>query len=147
MTFPAAHIVFTWIGQPALSLPVYGELFDGVKPEIAGESPYLSAKAAGIEFALYSDHRVRAVFLYAGGVEDNAQYVGALPAELSFASSRADVRAALGNPVFSIEAGGVGIMAIDYSADRYEDAAHYLRFEYAPGDASIRMVTAGLCED
>ncbi len=147
MNFPSAHIAFTWIGQPALMLPVYGELFDGAKPVIAGESPYLSNKAAGIEFALYPDHRVRAVFLYAADVEDNAQYAGALPADLSFASSRVDVRAVLGDPVFSGEAGGVGLMAIDHSFDRYEDGTHYLRFEYAPGDTSIRMVTAGLCED
>jgi hypothetical protein len=145
--FSPSHIAFSWIDQPALLLPVYAQQFGGARVEIAGESPYLSAKAAGISFALHPDHSVRAVFLYAQGVEDFAQYGAPLPGDLSFATSRTHVRAALGDPVFSGEAGGVGLMAIDHSFDRYEDGAYYLRFEYMSGDAPIRLVTIGACDD
>jgi hypothetical protein len=138
------HPALTWIGQPALSLPVYAQLFDGAAVEIMGASPYLNAKAAGISFALHPDHSVRAVFLYAAGVEDFAQYAAdPLPAGLSFSSTRADVRAVLGAPAMSADAGGVGLMAIDFAFDRFEDGARYLRFEYWPDDAGARLVTVG----
>jgi hypothetical protein len=140
-----SHLAFTWLGQDALSLPVYAEWFDGVAIEIMGESPYLNAKAAGISFSLNADHRVRAVFLYGEGVEGFAPYVDALPAGLSLSNSRADVCNVLGEAVMSANPGGVGLMAIDFSFDRYESGDHYLRFEYVPGDAAIRLVTIGLC--
>ncbi len=145
MTFAPNHEIFSWIGQPALDLPVYAERFEGAEIEIAGESPYLYGRAAGIQFALNPDHSVRAAFLHAEGVEDFAQYAGALPGNISFSNTRADVRAAIGEPVFSGEAGGVGLMAIEHSFDRFESGCHYLRFEYRAGDASIRLVTAGSC--
>jgi hypothetical protein len=145
--FSPSHIAFSWINQPALSLPIYAQQFGGARVEIAGESPYLSAKAAGISFALHPDHRVRAVFLYAQGVEDFAQYGAPLPGDLSFAASRADVRKAFGEPVLSGEAGGTEIFAIEHSFDRYEEGPYYLRFEYMPGDAAIRLATIGFCDD
>jgi hypothetical protein len=147
MTFPPPHEAFDWIGQPALDLPVYKRLFNGAKPVIAGESPYLSAKENGVEFALRPDHTVRAAFFYSQGVEDYAQYQGPLPSDLSFGKNRADVRSALGEPAMSGEAGGTGIFALDHSFDRYEDGVHYLRFEYQTGDAAIRLITIGLCDD
>jgi hypothetical protein len=146
MTFPSNHEIFSWIGQPALDLPVYAERFEGAEIEIGGESPYLYGKAVGIQFALNRDHTVRAAFLHAEGVEDFAQYPGTLPGGLSFTSSRADVRAALGEPVFNGDAGGVGLMAIEHSFDRFEEGPHYLRFEYLAGNMSIRMVTVGPCD-
>jgi hypothetical protein len=117
-----------------------------------GESPYLNAKGAGVSFALfgYDDPAaavVRAVFLYAQGVEGFEQYAAdPLPAGLSFASRRADVRrSSLGQLVQSGDAGGVGFMAIEFAFDRFEADGQYLRFEYHPGDGSIRLVTIGLC--
>jgi hypothetical protein len=145
MNFPSSYIAFAWINQLAPSLPVYAELFNGAEVQIMGESPYLNAKAAGISFALTPDQLVQSVFLYADGIEDFAQYTQPLPAELSFNSSRSEVRLALGEPVFSAEVGGVGLMAIEHSFDRFEDDVHYIRFEYMPGDLAIRIVTLGLC--
>jgi hypothetical protein len=147
MSFSTDSQVFAWIGRPARGLNVYAEVFGEAAVEIMGESPYLNARTAGISFALTTRHDVQTVFLYADGIEDFAQYAGALPACLSFGSSRNDVRAAMGDPVMSADAGGVGLMAIDYAFDRFEDGKYYLRFEYAPGDTAIRLVTFGLCAD
>jgi hypothetical protein len=138
------HPAFAWLGQPALTLPVYAELFAGATPQIMGESPYLNAKPAGISFALNRDHSVQSIFLYAEGVEGFAQYsAGDLPGDVSYKSTRAAVRAALGEPAMSAEAGGVGLMAIEFAFDRFEDGVHYVRFEYWPDDAGIRLVTIG----
>jgi hypothetical protein len=142
-----AHPGFAWLQRPALGLEVYVQLFDAAPVVTMGESPFLNAKSAGISFALHADHSVRAVFLYAQGVEAFAQYAGPLPAGLSFASCRADVRAALGEPAMAMDAGGVGLMAIEHGFDRYEHQGQYVRFEYLPDNGTVRLVTLGTCED
>ena len=116
----------------------------GAKGIIMGESPYLDAKKAGIELALNADHTVKAVHLYAQGIEDFAAYADPLPAGLSLMSNRADVRATLGEPAMAMDANGVGLMAIEFAFDRYEMVEHYLRFEYLKGEAAIRLETIGM---
>jgi hypothetical protein len=135
--------LLSWIGQKDEAIDGYAKTFKGLKPETMGESLYLNARKAGIALALTKRRAVLTIFLYAQGVEDFEEYNGALPADLFFGSSRADVRAALGEPTFSGEAGGTGTFAIEHSFDRFEDGAHYIRFEYFSADASIRMVTLG----
>lgn len=141
------HPAFAWLGKDALSLPIYAERFDGAAITNMGESPYLNMKTAGIELALNPYHTVRAVHLYAKGVEEFDAYADDLPAGLTLASSRAYARAALGEPTMSMEAGGVGLMAIEFAFDRFETGDHYLRVEYRPGEAGIRLVTIGSCSD
>jgi hypothetical protein len=141
------HSVFSWIGQPALGLEVYHARFAGAMPVIMGESPFLNSKAAGISFALTKKHSVKAVFLYAQSVEDFDQYADVLPAGLTFSSTRNDVLATIGPAVYSADAGGAGIMAIEHSFDRYENGSHYLRFEYFANNAAIRLVTVGSVAD
>lgn len=138
--------LFGWIEQRYDAIDDYVRLFKSAKPEIMGESPYLQGKEAGIAFALTRDHHIRAIFLYAQGVEGFAQYAGALPAARSFSSTRADVRAALGMPAMAVEAGGSGVFAIEHSFDRFEANGFYARFEYIAGHAGVRLVTLGKIE-
>ena len=49
-------------------------------------------------------------------------------------------------PQFSGEAGGEGIMAIEFSFDRYESESTYVRFEYLDNDAALRMITLGVIQ-
>jgi hypothetical protein len=141
------HAAFGWIGEPALQLEIYHSSFAGAKPVIMGESPYLNAKPAGMSFALTKKHAVKAVFLYASSIEGFEQYAGGLPVGLTFSSTRDDVKSKIGEAVFSGEAGGIGLMAIEHSFDRFEHGSHYLRFEYMPGNGSIRLVTIGSVDD
>lgn len=53
------------------------------------------------------------------------------------------VRKALGVPSFSGEVSGIGLMAIDFSFDRYESDANYIHFEYINNDSKTRLVTIG----
>ncbi|MGL5863577.1 MAG: hypothetical protein ACRCY9_20245 [Phycicoccus sp.] len=138
-----SHPAFGWVGEPALALDVYQRLFDGAEPEISGESPYLSAPAAGVSFALYDDHTVRAVFLYARGVEGFGQFDEALPAGLSFEATREHVRATLDSPAMGGDASGIGVMAIKFPFDRFESGDRYLRFEFRSATGPIRLVTIG----
>ncbi len=141
MTNFANHPAFFWLGEQALSLPIYAERFDGAAIAVMGESPYLDAKQAGIELALSTDHTVNAVHLYAQSVEDFTAYADALPGGLSLSNSRADVRSILGEPAMQMDPGGIGLMAIEFAFDRYEADDHYMRVEYMKGEAAIRLIT------
>jgi hypothetical protein len=147
MNLPIEHPATVWLRADPFSLPIYAECFDGVAAEIMGESPYLNGRSAGISLALTRDHTIKTVYLYSEGYEGFSEYTGGLPAKLSFSSSRSDVRAALGAPVMSGEKGGMGIMAIDFSFDRFEDGVHYLLVRYLPGDKAIQLFIFGLCSD
>lgn len=135
--------IFSYVGQPGLEVDIYSTTFNSAKVEIMGESNYLNARDAGISFALSKKLMVDAIFLYADGVENFRQYQEALPGGLSFDMSRARVHELLGEPSFSGEAGGEGIMAIEFSFDRYESDPHYIRFNYTKNDEQIRLVTIG----
>lgn len=135
--------IFSYLGQLGREVDIYPTTFNSVEVEVMGESNYLNARDAGISFALNKKLKVDAIFLYADGVEDFKQYQEALPGGLSFDMSRAQVRKALGEPSFSGEAGGTGIMAIAFSFDRYESDTDYIRFEYTEKDKQIRLVTMG----
>ena len=145
MTHFTDHLAFSWLGKDPYTLPVYAEKFAGAKAKIMGESPYLDAKQAGISLPLSRKNIVQAVHLYSEGFEGFKAYQGSLPAGLTLASSRADVRAALGEPAMSAEPGGSGIMAIEHSLDRYEAGKYYISFQYLAGDHAIMLVTLGFC--
>jgi hypothetical protein len=136
--------LFGYLGQLWSDVNIYPSVFGSAKPKIAGESKYLNAPDAGISFALTKKLKVESIFLYAKGIENFSQYDDALPGGLSFAQSRKHVRKALGDPVFSGEVGGIGLMAIDFSFDRYESETHYLRVTYAENDVTIRLITLGM---
>lgn len=135
--------IFSYIGQPGREVDIYPTTFNSAEVEVMGESNYLNARDAGISFALSKKLKVDAIFLYADQVEDFQQYQGDLPGGFSFDTSRAQVKKALGEPSFSGEAGGEGIMAIEFSFDRYESDTHYIRFQYTENDTQIRLVTIG----
>jgi hypothetical protein len=135
--------IFSYLGQLGREVDIYPTTFNSVEVEVMGESNYLNARDAGISFALNKQLKIDAIFLYADGVEDFKQYQEDLPGGLSFDMSRAQVRKVLGEPSFSGEAGGTGIMAIKFSFDRYESDTNYIRFEYTEKDKQIRLVTMG----
>jgi hypothetical protein len=136
--------LFSCLGQAYQRADIYPSVFKSSKPQIMGESPYFNAPDEGVSLALEKDDRVKAVFLYAQGVEDFSQYKSPLPGGLAFDTPREVIRSKLGEPAFGGEAGGTGIMAIEHSFDRYESPQYYVRFEYADGDSGIRLVTLGL---
>jgi hypothetical protein len=137
------HPLFTSLGQIGLESDVYTQSFKGEQIEIMGESPYLNARDAGIELCLCKKRKVQAIHLYSGTLEGFCRYEGPYPANLSFGSSRAQIRAALGEPALAMEAGGTGIMAIEHSFDRYENEQFYIRFQYEAGDGAVGLITLG----
>jgi hypothetical protein len=132
------------LGVPFAEAALYRAAMTDAQPVIMGESPYVNVQKAGIALALDRQAKVRTVFLYRQGVEGFAQYAGALPGTLTFDSNRAEVRSLFGTPVLTAEAGGTGIMAIDFAFDRFEAGAFYMRFEYLPDEGGLRLLTLGL---
>jgi hypothetical protein len=144
MISPFTSPLFTILGQKYDAVDIYPTVFRSVKPKTVGEFPYLYANHAGIQLALTKEtFLVEAIFLFAQGVEKNKQYQGEMPAGVPFTATREEVRAMLGQPVMGMDASGEGLMAIEYSFDRYENDAHYFRVEYFE-TGSIRFITLGL---
>jgi hypothetical protein len=135
--------IFGYLGQLWNQVDIYSTTFNSAESEVMGESNYLNARDSGMSFALDKKLKVESIFLYTNGVEGFRQYSGKLPGGISFEMSRIQVRKMLGESSFSGEAGGTGLMAIDFSFDRYESDAYYIRFEYTEKDAHIRLVTIG----
>jgi hypothetical protein len=138
--------LFQYLGQDYKTLAIYKTIFKNQKPEKMGESYYLNSRENGISLGLDKSLAVRSIFLYSDGVEKFKQYQGKLPANLSFTSNQKVVRKQLGEPAMSAEAGGVGIMAIEFAFDRYESKDFYIRFEYHKSSEAIRLITIGEIE-
>jgi hypothetical protein len=143
MTSPFTSPLFAMLGQRYDVVDIYPTLFQSAEPKTNGEFPYLYANHAGIQFALTKKtFLIEAIFLFAQDVEKNSQYQGETPAAISFVATREKVHAVLGEPVMAMDAGGEGLMAIEYSFDRYEDDLHYFRIEYFE-TGGVRMMTLG----
>jgi hypothetical protein len=144
MTSPFTSPLFTMLGQKYDAVDIYPTVFRSVKPNTSCEFPYLYANHAGIQLALTKKtFLIEAIFLFAQDVEKNEQYQGEIPAGIPFTATREEVRAVLGQPVMGMDASGEGLLAIEYSFDRYENDAHYFRVEYYQ-TGGIRLITLGI---
>jgi hypothetical protein len=144
MTDIFQHPLFANLGQVARNSDLYAQLFQGVEIEIMGESPYLNQRDAGVELCLSKKHKIEAIHLYGGKFEDFGRYQGSLHNDISFDTSRIQVHHILGTPAMSMEPGGIGLMAIDFAFDRYEDGQYYVRFQYEAGNDAIQLITLGM---
>jgi hypothetical protein len=142
MTDIFQHPLFANLAQVARNSDLYTQMFQGVGIEIMGESPYLNQR--GVELCLTKKHRIEAIHLYGGKLEDFDRYQGSLHPNINFDTSRIQVHQILGTPAMSMEPGGIGLMAIDFAFDRYENDQYYIRFQYEAGNDAIRLITLGL---
>jgi hypothetical protein len=110
-----------------------------------GSGAYYGAKEAGVEVQQSLDDRstIATIFLkyYVDG-RGWKIFTDEAPCGLKQDMSRAAVLKLLGKPDFSVEKGGMGIMAIANSADKWYDAiGNGIRVEYAEDDNSIKMIS------
>ena len=111
-----------------------------------GIGDYHGNKKLGI--SIYSRYvkternEINSIFLYGKGHKGYEVFAGEIPMGIKFTNSRADVLAILGKPDWSIEKGGVGIMAITNNADKWYTANNEgFRIEYATDDNSISLIS------
>ncbi len=101
-------------------------------------------KEQGIEVRLdLQDNTIQAIFIkfYKDG-KGWAIFSNEAPCGLKQENSRADVIKKLGKPDWSVEKGGIGLMAIANSADKwYDEIGNGLRVEYTEDDMSIKMIS------
>lgn len=71
-----------------------------------------------------------------------AEFTNTAPCGLMKNSSREDVLKLLGKPDWSVEKGGIGLIAVSNSADKwFDEISNGLRVEYAEDDKSIKIIT------
>jgi hypothetical protein len=124
------------LGKP-MAPEMHHEWFDD-KP-LKGE--FIQNKKRGVAVWLDHHQRISVIGLHSKGFEKGAGYAGDLPAGLSWITSREAARSLLGAPESSADAGGVGIMALEFSWDRWAlDTGGFIRVEYIAGDSGIRAI-------
>jgi hypothetical protein len=143
MSRPFQSKLFSFLNQDYKTTSIWKKVFDGAKPEIMGESPYLNARKSGLSFALDKKNRILAIFLYREGYENYSQFPDEIPGGFSFNTTRQEIRDKLGEPAMTAEPGGEGIMAIEFAFDRYESADYYLRFQYCRNATGLQLITLG----
>lgn len=69
-------------------------------------------------------------------------FSGNAPCGILQTMSRTEIIKQLGKPDWSLEKGGIGIMAITNSADKwFDESGNGIRVEYAEDDKSIKMIS------
>lgn len=136
------------VGQPVTaagvqSLIAAGQLESSTEPDLEeGESPrsFLSCPAGGYQLS-HADGYINTLFVFLVPTDEFRAFNGTLTAGLSAASSRSDVKRALGNPERSGEAKTLPILGRKGAFDRYIRGSLRLHFEYTEPDERIRQIT------
>ena len=85
---------------------------------------------------------INGIFLYGKGHKGYESFSDKLPFGIKFSNNRAEIQTILGKPDWSIEKGGVGIMAITNNADKWYTANNEgFRIEYSTDDNSISLIS------
>ena len=115
------------------------------KAKISDDSGAIYAdKEQGIEVRLdLQVNTIETIFIkYYKDGKGWQEFSGKAPCGLSKNSSRANVIKQLGKADWSVEKGGIGLMAITNSADKwYDEIGNGLRVEYAEDDLSIKLIS------
>ncbi len=101
-------------------------------------------KEQGIEVRLdLQDNTIETIFIkYYKDGKGWQEFSGTAPCGLSKNNSRAEVLKQLGKADWSVEKGGIGLMAIANSADKwFDDIGNGIRVEYAEDDLTIKLIS------
>ena len=116
--------------------------FGLVRDEMSG-TPYWESDANGIAFEV-EDGTIDTVFLFGNGKDGFETYSAGLVAGLTFASSRADVRAALGEPVQSEGPQHLATDVHNGGWDKFAIDRYFFHFTYAARDGVLELLTMTL---
>jgi hypothetical protein len=136
------------VGQPVIADGVQSvvstdQLESSTEPDLEeGESPrsYLSSPGGGYALS-HTDGRVNTLFVFLVATDAYQPFRGALPAGLSAASTRADVRRALGKPERYGEPQVLSGLGRKGAWDRYDRGSLCLHFEYTETGERVRQIT------
>ena len=109
-----------------------------------GSGAIYADKEQGIEIRLdLQDNTIETIFIkYYKDGKGWQEFSGKAPFSLSKNSSRVDAIKQLGKAEWSVEKGGVGLMAIANSADKwFDEVGNGLRVEYTEDDLSIKLIS------
>ena len=101
-------------------------------------------KEQGIEVRLdLQDNTIETIFIkYYKDGKAWQEFSGKAPCGLSKNTSRADAIKQLGKADWSLEKGGIGLMAIANSADKwFDEIGNGIRLEYAEDDLTIKLIS------
>ena len=112
------------------------------KRNSGGDRIYFQNLSLGIEVMTDAKDKLNTIFFYGKKQGKFKPFVGELPCDLTFEMSRPQTRLLMGEPIRSGEKGGLGILAIERSWDKWEnEIGQAIRVEYTEDDTGIFMIT------
>lgn len=125
------------IGKP-LNAPQVEQLVRAydLRVKVDDRRAYLESERHGLAL-LTEDGLVHTIFLYGGGKDDFARYLGTLPDGLSFDWTKSEVRSRLGTPEQSPD---LAAPLVDIDWDRFEFSPWYLHFTYHTTTETIALL-------
>lgn len=120
------------------------EIFQGVvmpEPELIGDESYVELLGLGVSMVLPDGETIATVQLHGEGNEGYSRFSGEIPAGISFAMSRDQVRNLLGFPVQSGDGGHVVLLGHRPAWDAYKIDEQRLHIEYSDDNESIGLIT------
>jgi hypothetical protein len=108
----------------------------------SGNSVYFQNPSLGVEVITDVKDKLNTIFLYGRKEGKFKPFTGEIPFGLTFGISQSQTRDIMGEPSRSGEKGGVGIMAIERSWDKWENhIGQAIRVEYTEDEKGIFQVT------
>lgn len=111
------------------------------EPELIDDESYVELLGLGVSMVLPDGETIAAVQLHSENHEGYSQFSGEIPAGISFAMNRGQVRNLLGLPVQSGGGGNVVLLGPRPAWDAYKIDEYRLHVEYADDNNSIRLIT------
>jgi hypothetical protein len=133
----STSLFFNYLGKNITETDIIKQWTLG-KPEKSDDRNFYKNHPLGIELYTNVKGMIKAIWLYGIKEKKIKPFTGSLPFGVTFAMSRKESRKLLGEPKYSGEKGGLGIMAVERNWDKWQnEKGQSLRLEYAVDDNSI----------
>ena len=131
----SAQAMLRWLG------PFHSSILDLAPDENMRADHYMTNKAAGIELRCSPAGIIEVIFLYGADRDGFSEYRGCLEGGVTFASTAADIVAALGPPQFHKPERKTPILGMMGQQLRYDRPSYSIGFTVALGGDRVSLVT------
>jgi hypothetical protein len=134
-------LYFNYLGKKLSEQDLF-TLWELSKESQSGNRIYFQNLDLGVELITDVKNKLNTIFLYGRKVDKFKPFTGEIPFGLTFKMSQSQTHTIMGKPARNGEKGGVGIMAVERSWDKWENnIGQAIRVEYTEDESSIYQIT------
>jgi hypothetical protein len=134
-------LYFNYLGKKLSEQNLF-TLWQLSKKNRSGDRIYFQNPDLGVELITDVKEKLNTIFLYGRKEGKFKPFTGEIPFGITFKMSQSQTHAIMGKPTRSGEKGGVGIMAVERSWDKWENnIGQAIRVEYTEDEKGIFQIT------